>query len=89
MPAWSRVGNIEMFLSKANQPVMRTPPTDQMASLVNLLLRLVGERTICDFYDFGLIFAGEMHCLPQRLKSTLFEKILVFEVIMQPHGNIF
>ena len=29
--------------------------------------------TICDFYDFGLIFAGQMHCLPQRLKSTLFE----------------
>ena len=26
-----------------------------------------------DFHDFGLIFAGQMHCLPQRLKSTLFE----------------
>ena len=29
--------------------------------------------TICDFHEFGLIFAGQMHCLPQRLKSTLFE----------------
>ena len=31
--------------------------------------------TMCDFYNFGLIFAGQMHshCLPQRLKSTLFE----------------
>ena len=27
--------------------------------------------TICDFHEFGLIFAGQMHCLPQRLKSTL------------------
>ena len=37
--------------------------------------------TICDFHNFGLIFAGQMHYLPQR--------ILVFEVIVQPHGNIF
>ena len=29
--------------------------------------------TIYDFHDFGLISAGQMHCLPQRLKSTLFE----------------
>ena len=29
--------------------------------------------TMYDFHDFGLIFAGQMHCLPQRLKSTLFE----------------
>ena len=29
--------------------------------------------TMFDFHDFGLIFAGQMHCLPQRLKSTLFE----------------
>ena len=29
--------------------------------------------TMCDFHNFGLIFAGQMHCLPQRLKSTLFE----------------
>ena len=28
---------------------------------------------MCDFHNFGLIFAGQMHCLPQRLKSTLFE----------------
>ena len=27
--------------------------------------------TICDYHNFGLIFAGIMHCLPQRLKSTL------------------
>ena len=25
---------------------------------------------MCDFHDCGLIFAGQMHCLPQRLKST-------------------
>ena len=31
---------------------------------------------MCDFYNFGLIFAGQMHCLPQRLKSTLFEIFL-------------
>ena len=62
---------------------------------------------MCDFHDFGLIFAGQMHCLTQRLKSKLFEiflnrgcpkaegypefqtmLILVFEVIVQPHGNI-
>ena len=29
-----------------------------------------------DFHNFGLIFAGQMHCLPQRLKSTLFENFL-------------
>ena len=29
--------------------------------------------TMCDFHNFGLIFVGQMHCLPQRLKSTLFE----------------
>ena len=29
--------------------------------------------TMCDFHDFGLIFVGQMHCLPQRLKSTLLE----------------
>ena len=29
--------------------------------------------TMYDFHDFGLIFAGIMHCLPQRLKSMLFE----------------
>ena len=27
--------------------------------------------TMCDFHDFGLIFAEQMHCLPLRLKSTL------------------
>ena len=26
-----------------------------------------------DFHDFGLIWVGQMHCLPQRLKSTLFD----------------
>ena len=31
------------------------------------------QHTMCDFHDFGLIFARQMHCLPQRLKSTLFE----------------
>ena len=31
------------------------------------------QVTMFDFHDFGLIFAGQMHCLPQRLKSTLFE----------------
>ena len=29
--------------------------------------------TMFDFHNFGLIFVGQMHCLPQRLKSTLFE----------------
>ena len=33
----------------------------------------MGKGTMCDFHNFGLIFAGQMHCLPQRLKSTLFE----------------
>ena len=28
---------------------------------------------MCDIHNFVLIFAGQMHCLPQRLKSTLFE----------------
>ena len=28
---------------------------------------------MCDFHNFSLIFSGQMHCLPQRLKSTLFE----------------
>ena len=32
---------------------------------------------MCEFHNFGLIFAGwQMHCLPQRLKSTLFEIFL-------------
>ena len=25
----------------------------------------VGTGTMCDFHNFGLIFAGQMHCLPQ------------------------
>ena len=29
--------------------------------------------TMCDFHNFVLINAGQMHRLPQRLKSTLFE----------------
>ena len=29
--------------------------------------------TIFYFHGFGLIFPGQMHGLPQRLKSTLFE----------------
>ena len=29
--------------------------------------------TMCDFHNFGLIFTGQMYCLPQRLKSTSFE----------------
>ena len=33
----------------------------------------VVHLTMCDFHNFGLIFARQMHCLPQRLKSTLFE----------------
>ena len=32
-----------------------------------------GISTMSDFHNFGLTFAGQMHCLPQRLKSTLFE----------------
>ena len=32
-----------------------------------------GHSTMCDFHNFCLIFEGQMHCLPQRLKSTLFE----------------
>ncbi len=31
------------------------------------------KTTMCVFHNFGLIFTGQMHCLPQRLKSTLFE----------------
>ena len=37
---------------------------------VNLFFEQV---TMCDFHNFGLILVGQMHCLPQRLKSTLFE----------------
>ena len=29
---------------------------------------------MCDFYSFCLIFPGQMHCLPQRLKSTFLKK---------------
>ena len=36
-------------------------------------LTSVAIHTMCDFYNFGLIFVGQMHCLPQWLKSTLFE----------------
>ena len=28
--------------------------------------------TMCDFQNFGLIFAGQMHCLPQRIKYEIF-----------------
>ena len=31
------------------------------------------QHTMFDFHDFGLIFAGQMYCLPQRLISMLFE----------------
>ena len=39
----------------------------------NVHFREAAHCTMCDFHNFGLIFAGQMHCLPQRLKSTLFE----------------
>ena len=29
--------------------------------------------TMCDFHNFGLILARQIHCLPQKLKSTLFD----------------
>ena len=29
------------------------------------------HSTMYDFHNFGLIFAGQMHCLPQRLKSNV------------------
>ena len=32
--------------------------------------------TMFDFQDFGLIFAGQMSCLPQSLKLMLFEIFL-------------
>ena len=32
----------------------------------------IGYSTICDFHNFGLIFAGIMHCLPQRLKHFFY-----------------
>ena len=38
-----------------------------------IIFKVIVPGTMCDFHDFGLIFAGIMHCLPQRLKSTLFE----------------
>ena len=41
--------------------------------------------TMCDFHNFGLINAGQMHCLPQRLKSTLFE---IFSNGGCPKGNL-
>ena len=31
------------------------------------------SSTMCDFHNSGLIFTGQMHCLPQMLKSTFFE----------------
>ena len=43
--------------------------TDPLAKMLLDSIRY----TMCDFHNFGLIFAGQMHCLPQRLKSTLFE----------------
>ena len=30
---------------------------------------------MCDFHNFVLIFAGQMHCLPQRLKSMFMFEI--------------
>jgi len=35
-------------------------------------------------HNFGLIFAGQMHCLPQRLKSTVFE---IFSNRAAPKGS--
>ena len=47
------------------------------STYINRNLFLNGRYiTMCDFHNFGLIFAGQMHCLPQRLKSTLFEIFL-------------
>ena len=37
-------------------------------------LKTTGSSTMCDFHDCGLTFVGQMHCLPQRLKSTFFKK---------------
>ena len=42
------------------------------------------DSTMCDFHNFGLIFAGQMHCLPQRLKSTFFEKFSNTAVPKEP-----
>ena len=36
-------------------------------------VEVVASNTMCDFHNFGLLFAGQMHCWPQRLISTLFE----------------
>ena len=37
---------------------------------------LSSRLTMYDFHNFGLIFVGQIHCLPQRLKSMLFEIFL-------------
>ena len=29
------------------------------------------DCTICDFHNFGLIFAGQMHCLPQKISNNV------------------
>ena len=45
----------------------------QYGKSVTPLLRFLSAKyddgklgTMCDFHNFGLIFAGQMHCLPQR-----------------------
>ena len=52
----------------------RSPPGQTIQPLADELWYMESWlHTMCDFHNFGLIFVGQMHCLPQRLKSTLFE----------------
>ena len=45
--------------------------------------------TMCDFHNFGLIFAGQCTvCLNRSEKKFQAMLILVFEVIVQSHGHI-
>ena len=43
-------------------------PSNKMK--IHLAPLFLWSSTMCDFHNFGLIFVGQMHCLPQRLKST-------------------
>ena len=60
-------------VSSNNNNKTKTSSTSLPSLIGNIVTHLGKQITMCDFNNFGLIFTGQMHCLPQRLKSTLFE----------------
>ena len=63
---WDMLHIVRFLLQNGARPSINQGRNSALACVLRY-------STMCDFHNFGLNFAGQMHCLPQRLKSTLFE----------------